>query len=161
METGDPNDGTNQFDPNEGADETTPLNPHRDGDEMEMSTRTSTSTSHHRNESFIDSTPSEKMRLEEQQDEAVERIKGVFPNANTSKFFTKIEDGKVIISLKRTNKREYLLLNKDNEVIIDENVFEFPPTLRNLLGKSRIEISRDYVAENERAEVEEKELDDN
>ena len=38
------NDGMEPGDPNEGADETTPLNPHQGREEMGMRTRTSTST---------------------------------------------------------------------------------------------------------------------
>ena len=120
-------DGTDSFDPNEGADETTPLNPHRDEEGMEMSTRTSTSTSdrrgHHTAEtSFIDGTPGGIMRLEELRDEADERIKDSFPNADASKFFARIDDhGQVRVSIKRLGGVWYPILDKDGKVIIDDS----------------------------------------
>ena len=170
METGDPNDGTNPFDPNEGADETTPLVPHRDEEEgMEMSTRTSTSTSdrkgHHTAEtSFIDGTPSGIMRLEELRNEADERIKDSFPNADTSKLFASIDEyGRVSVKLQRLGGAPHPILDKDGIVIIDDSKGKFPKTLRKLLGKSAIEISTEKIAENtnenERARARIRDLD--
>ena len=169
METGDPNDGTNPFDPNEGADETTPLVPHRDEEEgMEMSTRTSTSTTdrnpsrHHTQEtSFIDGTPSGIMRLEELRDEADERIKDSFPNADASKFFARIDDhGQVRVSIKRLGGVWYPILDENGEVLINDGKGKFPKTLRNALGKNVFEMIAENADENERAETRVKELDE-
>ena len=167
------NDGMEPVDPNEGADETTPLNPHQDGEEMGMSTRTSTSTTdrnpseHHTSEtSFIDGTPSgkiytEQMRREEMQDEAVERIKNVFPNANTSKSFVKIDEyGRVKIRLKTQRGVLYPILDEDGSVLIDDGKGTFPKTLRKALGKDILEIARDNTDENNKAESRAKQLDD-
>ena len=170
------NDGMEPVDPNEGADETTPLNPHQGREEMGMSTRTSTSTTerrdgnpneHHTAEtSFIDGTPSGKiyteiMRKEEMQDEAVERIKNVFPNANTSKFFVKIDEyGRVKIRLKTQRGVLYPILDEDGSVLIDDGKGKFPKTLRKALGKDILEIARDNTDENNKAESRAKELGD-
>ena len=166
------NSGMEPVDPNEGADETTPLNPHQDGEEMGMSTRTSTSTTdrnpseHHTSEtSFIDGTPSgkiytEQMRREEMQDEAVERIKNVFPNAITSKFFPEIDKyGRVNIKLKALGGKWHSILDADGNVIINNGKGKFPKTLREALGKDILEIARDNTDENDKAESRVKELD--
>ena len=170
------NDGMEPGDPNEGADETTPLNPHQGREEMGMRTRTSTSTTgwrgrnpseHHKSEtSFIDGTPSgkiytEKMRIEEMKDEAVERIKGAFPNSDTSKFFVRIDDHEQVrISLKRLSGIWYPILGEDGDVLIDDRKGKFPKTLRKALGKHILEIARDNIDENNKAESRVKELDD-
>ena len=110
-----------------------------------MSTRTSTSTTertegrdrnpseHHTSEtSFIDGTPSgkiytEKMRLEEMKDEAVRRIKNVFPNAITSEFFVKIDEyEQVKIRLKTLRGVWYPILNEDGDVLINDGKGNFP-----------------------------------
>ena len=164
------NEGTDPFDPNEGADETTPLNPHRDEEEMEMSTRTSTSTTERRGRhtaetSFIGETPrgriySERMRIEEMKDEAEGMIKNVFPNADTSKFFARIDDhGQVRVSIKRLGVW-HPILDENGEVLINDGKGKFPKTLRNALGKNVLEIARDNIAENDKAETRVKELDD-
>ena len=163
-------------DPNEGADETTPLNPHQGREEMGMRTRTSTSTTgwrgrnpseYHKSEtSLIDGTPSgkiytEKMRIEEMKDEAVERIKGAFPNSDTSKFFVRIDDHEQVrISLKRLSGIWYPILGEDGDVLIDDRKGKFPKTLRKALGKHILEIARDNIDENNKAESRVKELDD-
>ena len=162
------NDGTDPFDPNESADETTPLNPHRDEEGMEMSTRTSTSTTnrnpsrHHTAEtSFIDGTPSGILRIEELKEEAVERIRYAFPNADTSEFFTRIDEyGQVKVSLKRLRGVWYPILDKDGEVLIDDRKGKFPKTLRKSLGKSILKIARDNTDENNKAESRVRESED-
>ena len=171
------NDGMDPVDPNEGADETTPLNPHQDGEEMGMSTRTSTSTTdrntseHHTSEtSFIDGTPSgkiytEKMRIEEMKDEAVRRIKDTFSNAITSEFFVRIDDHEQVrVRLKTIRGVWYPILDKDGDVLINDGKGKFPKTLRKALGKNISEIPSDKIAENtdenNKAESRVKELDD-
>ena len=56
MAEGGDTEMTNPFDPNEGADERTPLYPHRDEEGIGMKDRTSTSTSrqrgHHSRETY-------------------------------------------------------------------------------------------------------------
>ena len=112
-------DETGTFDPNEGADDTTPLIPHHQ-DEMEMKDKTSTpttSTSKHRTQttSFMDETPSGKIymeRGEQQKDEIDRKTKRIFPNANMKSYLSKIdEEGQVWIKIKNTS-----LTSKKNNI---------------------------------------------
>ena len=143
----DPDD-TNPFDPNEGADDRTPLFPdvphHRD--EMEMKDRTSTSTSKRggtHETSFIDNATINKVRTDERivyannnkrvilseasEDEAAKRIKRMFPHADTEKFLTGMgeEDGQTYIKIKKGLRNVYHpLLDRDGNVIVDKDGVE-------------------------------------
>ena len=104
-------DETGTFNPNEGADDRTPLTPHhRDGEEIGMTDMTSTpfsSTSKRRTQTtlFMGETPSGTMQTrEESQNKAVDMIIEVFPNASIENFFAKIEEGVVYIKNKEGNK---------------------------------------------------------
>ena len=168
-EGGDP-ETTNPFVPHDPDDkEIDPLIPHR-GDDMEIHERTKTSTStpkskeHHMGEtSFTDSTPSGIMRARERsQDEAVRSIKNVFPNADTSAFIARVDEyGRVEIKIIRgINNVHHKILDAHGDVIINYAKGKFPKTLFKALGKSVFEEMAENIAENERAKVEEKELDD-
>ena len=143
----DPNE-TNPFNPNEGADDRTALIPHHtDGDEMEMTDRTSTpmtSTSKRRTQTttFMGETPSGIMQTrEESQDRAVAIIKEVFPNADTKEIFAKIKDEVVYIKIKGIRNIYHPILDEHGNVIIDDRKGKFPKTLRDALGKSLLEIA--------------------
>ena len=170
-------DETGTFDPNEGADDTTPLIPHhRDGDEIEMTDMTSTpfsSTSKRRTQttSFMGETPSGTMQTrEESQNEAFDRIMEVFPNAKTSEFKSRIEKGRVEIKIIPNKKGLGLrnvyhpILDEYGNVLIDDRKGKFPKTLRDALGKNTLEIATEKIAENtvenDKAEARIKELDE-
>ena len=162
-------DETNPFDPNEGADDRTPLIPHH-RDEIEMMDRTSTpltSTSKRRTQttSFIDGdvTPSGVMQTREEMREKADKIiKDSFPNADTTGFFTRIEDGRVEARLKKVNSVWYPILDEDGEVLPNYKEGRFPKGLNKALGMSVTEIATEEVArnnkENEKDEEELKEL---
>ena len=178
MAEGGDTETTNPFDPNEGADERTSLIPHRDEVGMKKFPRfetlpptTSSSTSkHHTQEtSFMGETPSGKIfdsRLEQERYEIDSRIKRIFPSANTSRFFSRIDEyDRVVIKLGKINSKDYVLLNENGELLIDtKNKRKFPDGLRNALGKSMEEMTTEKIAENtvknERAEERIKELDE-
>ena len=165
-------DSTNPFTPDEDADETTQLIP----EEIGMKHRTlpwfhrvppQTSTSKQHETSFMGETPSGKIyvnRREQEKTEVDRRIKKIFPNAGTSRFFSKIDEyDRVVISLHRKNAKEYVLLDEGGVLLIDiNNKRKFPDELRNALGKTNVEIANEKIAENnvenERAEMELKEL---
>ena len=171
-------DSTNPFTPDEGADDTTPIIPHRDEVGMKrwnvkyrtLPPQTSTSQSgHHSQEtSFMSETPSGKIyvdRSTQQKDEIDRRIKRIFPSAKTSKFLSKIDEyNRVVIKLDKINSKDYVLLNENGELLIDTKKKKFPDGLRNALGKSKEEMTTEKIAENtvenERAEEIIKELDE-
>ena len=149
---------TNPFDPHgedHDHDENIPLLPFEKG----KPTRTSTpiqhsSTSAHHNPLFVDiTTPSEKIHTREVfQEIAVEQIKENFPNTDTSKYFTKMEDDVVYIKIKKgLSNIWHPIINKDGEVIMGEGKKKFPKTLRDALGKTLGEIITDRIEENNRA----------
>ena len=100
-------DETNPFDTHGGDDgdeENIPLIPFPKEKTPVIKTSTSTpkSSSHHHNPSFIDETPSGRIRTrEESRDEADKKIREVFPNSDTTGFFSRIEDGIVEARLKK------------------------------------------------------------
>ena len=142
-EGGEPTDSTNPFTPDEGADDTTPLIPHRDGDEMEIRhwtrkikilpppTSTSQSGHHSQETSFMSETPSGKIfnsRLEQERYEIDSRIKRIFPSAKTSKFLSRIDEyDRVVIKLGKINSKDYVLLNENGELLIDTKIRESSP----------------------------------
>ena len=156
-------DSTNPFTPDEGTDDTTPLIPHRGGDEMEMGDRTSTpfsSTSKHRTQetSFMGETPSGAFKTREVfQDIAADEIKEHFPNTDTSKYFVKMENEVVYVKIKGGTKNIWHpIISKDGDVITDMK--KLPKTLRNALGQTAEEIMTEMVTENIRAEERIREL---
>ena len=156
-------DETGTFDPNEGADDKTPLILHH-RDEMEMTNKTSTpfsSTSKHRTQetSFMGETPSGVIRDREVfQDIAADAIKEHFPNTDTSKYFAKMENGIVYVKIKGGTKNIWhKIRSKDGDVLIDRNK-KLPKTLRNALGQTAEEIMTERVTENIRAEERIREL---
>ena len=165
----DPDD-TNPFDPNEGADDRTPLTPHHQ-DDMEMTDMSSTpysSTSKRRTQttSSMGETPSGTLgTMEVSQDEAVGRIMKVFPNADTRDFVTRVNKGEVeikILDLTAKKSLKYIfhtILDKDDNLTSKYKKGKFPKTLSDALGKSVFEKIAENTVENERAEVRKKELD--
>ena len=164
-------DETGTFDPNEGDDDRTSLIPHR-GDEMEMKDMTSTlstSTSKRRTQetSFMSETPSGSIRMmEESQNEAVDRIMEVFPNANTGGFVARVNDrGEVEIKILDDSEKKSLryifhtILDKDDNLTSKYKKGKFPKTLHDLLGKSVFEIIAEEDGGIERAKVRNEELD--
>ena len=191
-------DRTNPFDPHDPDDDTTPLFPHH-RDEMEMKDRTSTpvwippgsehppgwkhpvtktSTSRqrwqHADETSFGGTPSGVMEM---RTEAVDELKGVFNELDTSKFYSEIGiDGEVLARLKGDRNILYpilkdgeVLFNKDGKYIDDNgNVMKnkhgkeviVPKTIRNALGKTKIEIMDEKRMENEKDQRQVKELDE-
>ena len=151
----DPDD-TNPFDPHGGDDgdgEKIPLIPIPKEKHHPPGTSTPiqhTSTSAHYNPSFVDETPSGVIqRREETQDRAVEMINEVFPNADTRKFFVKIEDGIVYTKIKKGIRNIlHKTLDEYGNVLIDERKGKFPKMLRDALGKSALEIATEKIAEN-------------
>ena len=177
MAEGGDTETTNPFDPHGGDDDdTTPLFPHgRDEGGMGLKQRlppppwVQTSTSHSHETSFLGETPSGKIytsRFEQERDEIDSKIKRIFPNANTSRFFSRIDEfDQVVIKLGKINSKDYVLLNENGELLIDtQNNRKFPAGLRNALGKSITEMAMEKIAENEkdneRAEARTRELDE-
>ena len=77
-------------------------------------------------------------------DDSVDKIKSKFPNADTSKFTSKIcEFGRVIVRLIRDKGKYHLLLNKDDEV--NERL---PKTIIKALGKPA-----EQIVENNKEEI--------
>ena len=181
MAEGGDTETTNPFDPydpNEGADETTSLIP--EGMEMrDVRHRTSTPTTstsrqrwQHTEETSFGGTTSGAMEM---RIEAVDEIKKVFQEADTTKFHAEIgRDGEVLARLKGDRNILYpilkngeVLFNKDGKYIDDNgNVVKdkksreviVPKTIRNALGKTVIEIMDEKRMENKRAEERIKEL---
>ena len=164
-------DETNPFDPNEGADERTPLIP----EGMEMTDRTSTpfsSTSKHRTQetSFMGETPSGTMQMrEESQNQSAQITKNIFPNSDMRKLFTRISEfGMVEAKLMRQGGKWYRIIDGYGNIIIDEKKGKFPKALSDALGMSRTELVKEKIKddiaknneENERAEARVKELDE-
>ena len=123
-----------------------------------------TSISAHHNPSFVDtSTPSGNLHSREiLQDIGVEYIKKVFPNSDTSKYFTKMEGNVVYIKIKKgSNNIWHPIISIDGELKIDKSK-KFPKTLRDALGKSTVEIMRERMRrmneENNKAKERIKEL---
>ena len=165
-------DETGTFGPNEGADDRTPLIPHhRDEDEIEMTDMTSTpmtSTSKRRTQttSFMGETPSGTLgMMEESQNEAVERIMKVFPNADTRGFVARVNNrGEVEIKiLDLTSKKSlkyifHTILDKDDNLTSKYKKGKFPKAVRDALGKNTLEKIAENTVENERAKERMKEL---
>ena len=164
-------DETGTFDPNEGADEKTPLIP----EGMEMTDRTSTpfsSTSKHRTQetSFMSETLSRTMQnREESQNQSAQITKNIFPNSDMRKFFTRINEfGIVEAKLMRQRGKWYRIIDGYGNIIIDEKKGKFPKALSDALGKSKTELVKEKIRDdiaknnekNERAEVRVKELDE-
>ena len=149
----DPDD-TNPFDPHGGDDgdgEEIPLLPFSKENPPVIRTSTSTpkSSSHHHNPSFIDETPSGVMNeKEENREEADKRINDSFKNANTNEFFSRIEDGRVEVRLMKVNSKWYPIIDEYDDVMINDKKGKFPKTLRNALGKSKLEVAIGKIAEN-------------
>ena len=155
-------------------DDTTPLVPHdKEGEGIRMKHRvfsrhppkTSTSTSLEHETSFITDTPSGKIfgsTLEQERDEAGDRIKQKFPNASMQDFFARIKDGVVEVRLKKVNSKWYPILSEYGTVLIDET--KPPKTLRNALGKSGFELVMESIINEtevkEKAEARVKELEE-
>ena len=118
------------------------------------------STSAHRNPSFVDmTTPSGKIHNREVfQDIAADEIKEYFPHTDTSKYFTKMEDDVIYVKIKKGLKNVWHPIIKDGEVIMGEGKKKFPKTLRDALGKTVGEIITERFEENNRAEERIKEL---
>ena len=178
MAEGGDTETTNPFDPYDPDDDTAPLIPHRGG-EMEMRHRTSTPTTstsrqrwQHTEETSFGGTPSGAMEM---RIEAVDMIKKVFQEPDTTKFYAEIgRDGGVLARLKGDRNILYpilkngeVLFNKDGKYIDDNgNVVKdkksreviVPKTIRNALGKTVIEIMDEKRMENKRAEERIKEL---
>ena len=122
-----------------------------------------TSTSAHHNPSFVDeTTPSGKIHHREVfQDIAADEIKEHFPNTDTSKYFSKMEeDGTVYVKIKKKGLGNiwHPIISKDGDVIVDEGKKKLPKTLRDALGKTVGEIITERIIENKRAEERIKEL---
>ena len=118
-----------------------------------------TSTSAHHNPSFItDHTASDRLHtMEVFHDIGIEQIKEIFPNSDTSKYLTKMDDdGTIYVKIKekdvtkRTNYIWHPIIDKDGEVIMGEGRKKFPKTLRDALGKDISEIVKDGVAKNKK-----------
>ena len=122
------------------------------------------STSAHHNPSFVThlETPRGKIKHREVfQDIAADEIKEHFPNTDTSKYFSKMEDdGAIYIKIKKKGLGNiwHPIISKDGDVIIDEGKKKLPKTLRNALGKTLEEIITERIIENKRAEERIKEL---
>ena len=168
-------DETGTFDLNDDDDDRTPLTTRHRGDEMEMKHRTSspfiitkppkrwpptsTSRQHAEETSFMGETPSGKIYVEreEQQKEEIERrIKAKYPNADVSKFRSKINDyDKVVLKLPRSNAKEHYL---------DDDEEKLPLQLRKYLGKSIYTLKTEEIAINtalnEKTKVAVKELEE-
>ena len=154
----DPDD-TNPFDPHGGDDdgdgEKIPLLPIPK--EKTPVTKTSTSTpkgssSHHYNPSFVDETPSGAFReREESQDEAVRRIKKLFPNTDTSKYFAKIVDDVTYVKIKGIRNVWYPIIKGENGPLFGK-IEKLPKTLRRALGDDVFYIMAENAAVNEKAE---------
>ena len=170
-------DETGTFDPNKGADDRTSLLHHHHEEEIEMEHMTSTPTTstsrqtwQHTEETSFGGTPSETMEM---RIEAVDTLKKVFHEPDTTKFYAEIgRDGEVLVRLKSDRNKLYpilkngeVLFNKDGKYIDDNGnaikdkngrVVIVPKTIRNALGKTVIEIAHEKIAENtvenERAE---------
>ena len=121
-----------------------------------------TSTSAHHNPSFFtDHTASDRVHtMEVFQDIGVEQIKEVFPNTDTSKYFSKMDgDGTIYVKIKKGVKNIWHpIIDKDGEVIMGEGRKKFPKTLRDALGKDISEIVKDGIVKNKRSEEIIKEL---
>ena len=164
---------TNPFDPrggddgDRGDDENIPLLPFSKGKPPSFKhppgTSTPiqhTSTSAHHNPSFVDETPSWVMRdREESQDEAVRRIKELFPNTDTSKYFAKVEDGVTYINIKGIKNKYYPIIRGENDPLLGK-IEKLPKTLRNALGKDVFYVMAENAAVNEKAEERIKELEE-
>ena len=95
-------------------------------------------------------------REEQQKDEIERRIKAKYPNADVSKFRSKINEyDKVVLKLPRSNAKEYHL---------DDDVKKLPLQLRGYLGKSIYTIKAEEIAINtalnEKTKVAVKELEE-
>ena len=113
-----------------------------------------TSTSAHHNPSFVDETPSWVMRdREESQDEAVRRIKELFPNTDTSKYFAKIEDDVTYVKIKSKGLKNvwYQIIRGENDPLFGK-IEKLPKTLRSALGKDVFYVMAENAAVNEKAE---------
>ena len=163
---------TNPFDPHggddgdDGDDENIPLLPFSKGKpSFKHPQGTSTpiqhsSTSAHHNPSFVDETPSGVMRdREESQHEAVRRIKELFPNTDTSKYFAKVEDGVTYIKIKGIKNKYYTIIRGENDPLLGK-IEKLPKTLRNALGKDVFYVMAENAAVNEKAEERIKELEE-
>ena len=120
------------------------------------------STSAHHNPSFFPNhTASGRLHtMEVFQDIGAEQIKEVFPNTDTSKYFSKMDgDGTIYVKIKKGVKNIWHpIIDKDGEVIMGEGRKKFPKTLRDAVGKTVGEIMMENFDENKRAEERIKEL---
>ena len=159
---------TNPFDPHDGDggdggdEENIPLLPIPK--EKTPVTKTSTSTpkgsSHHYNPSFVDETLSGAFReREESQDKAVRRIKELFPNTDTSKYFAKIEDDVTYVKIKSKGLKNvwYQIIRGEDDPLFGK-IEKLPKTLRSTLGKDVFYVMAENAAVNEKAEERIKEL---
>ena len=164
-------DETGTFDPNKGADDRTSLLHHHHEEEIEMEHMTSTPTTstsrqtwQHTEETSFGGTPSGVMEM---RTEAVDELKKVFNEPDTSKFYSEIgRDGEVLARLKGDRNILYpilkngeVLFTKDGKYIDDNgNVLKnkhgkeviVPKTIRDALGKTKIEIMDEKRMENEK-----------
>ena len=94
------------------------------------------------------------IRRENELNDSVDEIKRKFPNANTSKFTSKIDEfGRVIIRLIRDRGKYHLLFNSDGEV--NEKI---PKTIKDALGTPAEDIIRTKEEEISRREKKIEEL---
>ena len=149
-------DETGTFDPNEGADEKTPLN-HHDGEEIGMKDRTSTpfsSTSKHRTRetSFMgEKTPSGKIIFDvknQEKTEIIARLNFFFVDPKPPpKFRIWIDDyDRVIANLGRKGSKDYEIINSRGELAA--NLEKLPKEMRKAFGKTNAELGNEKIAEN-------------
>ena len=181
---------TNPFDPHgddhdDGDDDDqSPLIPrHRGGEEIEMRHRTltptTTSTSRQRwqhadKTTSFGGTPSGVMG---KRIEAVNMLKEVYEGLDTTKIYTEIgRDGEVLVKLKGNRNKLYpilrngeVLFTKDGKYIDDDGnevkdkygkEVIVPKTIRDALGKTKIEIMEEMRIDNEKDQERIKELDE-
>ena len=94
---------------------------------------------------------------EESQNEAVRRIKELFPNTDTSKYFAKIEDDVAYVKIKGIRNKYYPIIRGENDPLLGK-ISKLPKTLRNALGDYVFYVMAENAAVNEKAEERIKEL---
>ena len=90
------------------------------------------STSAHHNPSFVDGGVSGVMKDREVfQDIAADETKEHFPNTDTSKYFSKMEDGVVYVKIKKKGLGNiwHPIISKDGDVIVNEGKKKLLKTL--------------------------------
>ena len=149
---------TNPFDPHGGDDDndTIPLLTHDKEEEVGMKhhhferyppgySKTSTSTSGDHETSFIDDSSSAKTHtsnVELQKEEIESKIKRIFYKPTTSKFFSRIDIyEQVVIKLRRSNAKDYVLINSSGELALDPK--KLPKELQLALGETKEQVNNE------------------